>query len=41
MKSYKLDDYESEITNTFLEKLTEKLNERPMVRMECSEFNYN
>uniref|UniRef100_A0A1A9USQ1 Myosin motor domain-containing protein n=1 Tax=Glossina austeni TaxID=7395 RepID=A0A1A9USQ1_GLOAU len=32
MKSYKLDDYESEITNTFLEKLTEKLNERPMVK---------
>uniref|UniRef100_A0A1A9X3S5 Myosin motor domain-containing protein n=1 Tax=Glossina brevipalpis TaxID=37001 RepID=A0A1A9X3S5_9MUSC len=32
MKSYKLDDYESEITNTFLEKLTAKLNERPMVK---------
>ncbi|XP_067632478.1 unconventional myosin-Va isoform X2 [Eurosta solidaginis] len=32
MKSYKLDDYESEITNTFLEKLTAKLNERPMIK---------
>lgn len=31
MKSYKLDDYEGEITNTFLEKLTKKLNERGMV----------
>ncbi|XP_023292615.2 unconventional myosin-Va isoform X1 [Lucilia cuprina] len=30
MKSYKLDDYEGEITNTFLEKLTEKLNAREM-----------
>uniref|UniRef100_A0A1I8QA92 Myosin motor domain-containing protein n=1 Tax=Stomoxys calcitrans TaxID=35570 RepID=A0A1I8QA92_STOCA len=32
MKSYKLDDYESEITNTFIEKLTEKLNERHMIK---------
>ncbi|XP_075169246.1 dilute class unconventional myosin isoform X2 [Haematobia irritans] len=32
MKSYKLDDYESEITNKFIEKLTEKLNERPMIK---------
>lgn len=31
MKSYKLDDYESEITNVFLEKLTQKLNARDMV----------
>lgn len=31
MKSYKLDDYEGEITNVFLEKLTKKLNERGMV----------
>lgn len=31
MKSYKLDDYEGEITNTFVEKLTEELNARPMV----------
>ncbi|XP_014092302.2 unconventional myosin-Va isoform X1 [Bactrocera oleae] len=32
MKSYKLDDYEGEITNTFLEKLTKKLNERGMIK---------
>lgn len=31
MKSYKLDDYEGEITNVFLEKLTIKLNERQKV----------
>jgi len=31
MKSYKLDDYESEITNVFLEKLTKELNARQMV----------
>ncbi|XP_030388121.1 unconventional myosin-Va isoform X2 [Scaptodrosophila lebanonensis] len=30
MKSYKLDDYESEITNVFLDKLAEKLNARQM-----------
>ncbi|XP_017838584.1 unconventional myosin-Va isoform X1 [Drosophila busckii] len=33
MKSYKLDDYESEITNVFLEKLTSKLNARQMPKM--------
>jgi len=32
MKSYKLDDYESEITNVFLDKLTQKLNARQMVK---------
>ncbi|XP_005184334.1 unconventional myosin-Va isoform X3 [Musca domestica] len=32
MKSYKLDDYENEITNKFLEKLTEKLNARNMIQ---------
>ncbi|KAM7342647.1 dilute class unconventional myosin isoform 2-T2 [Cochliomyia hominivorax] len=32
MKSYKLDDYEGEITNIFLEKLTQKLNARPMLK---------
>lgn len=37
MKSYKLDDYESEITNVFLEKLTQTLNARDMV-MEYVEY---
>ncbi|XP_034479996.1 unconventional myosin-Vb isoform X1 [Drosophila innubila] len=32
MKSYKLDDYESEITNVFLDKLTQKLNARQMAK---------
>ncbi|XP_023162899.2 unconventional myosin-Va isoform X1 [Drosophila hydei] len=36
MKSYKLDDYESEITNVFLDKLTQILNERKMA--ESDEF---
>ncbi|XP_060659986.1 unconventional myosin-Vb isoform X1 [Drosophila nasuta] len=34
MKSYKLDDYESEITNVFLDKLTQKLNERQMPKVD-------
>lgn len=33
MKSYKLDDYESEITNVFLMKLTQELNARQTVNV--------
>jgi len=40
MKSYKLDDYESEITNVFLEKLTEKLNARQMVRVKSRNIHF-
>ncbi|XP_023037684.1 unconventional myosin-Va isoform X3 [Drosophila willistoni] len=38
MKSYKLDDYESEITNVFLEKLTKELNARDMKSNSSDEF---
>ncbi|KMY92004.1 unconventional myosin-Va isoform X1 [Drosophila simulans] len=38
MKSYKLDDYESEITNVFLEKLTTELNARQMQKSNSDEF---
>ncbi|XP_070140380.1 unconventional myosin-Va isoform X2 [Drosophila kikkawai] len=38
MKSYKLDDYESEITNVFLMKLTTELNTRQMRKSHGDEF---
>ncbi|XP_017087770.2 unconventional myosin-Va isoform X3 [Drosophila bipectinata] len=38
MKSYKLDDYESEITNVFLDKLTKELNARQMPASNSDEF---
>lgn len=40
MKSYKLDDYESEITNVFLDKLTQKLNAREMVKLSKIPFTH-
>ncbi|XP_022230994.2 unconventional myosin-Va isoform X2 [Drosophila obscura] len=38
MKSYKLDDYENEMTNVFLEKLTKELNARQTQKSNSDEF---